>query len=232
MRVRKITYLSIVLSLITLMISSSNVFATTSNSSLSLSTNSISQKVNEITQEIASKAASLKSQVTKSIQNKMAVGKISTLNNQQLTIQTDSGTVSVSVNTYTLYQTDPTSGKKTLTLSNFSQGDTVAALGDLDETGVLSAKKIVKLSPQESPIPKYIWGTIQATSEASLTLVGKDHTTSNLQINKNTVFQSDNAKISLSDLKIGFTIIALKPQDSSAAATFVYLSTPLAQVHQ
>ena len=235
MRVPKVLTLSaIAITGIAFAISSTAVLATDNTSSLSLNTNSITQKVNEITQEIASKAATLKSQVTQSIQNKLAVGKITSLNNQQLTLQTDTGIITVAVNTYTIYQTDPASGKQAISLNNLAIGDTVATLGDLDETGVLSAKRVVTLSDQsnQSQKPHYIWGTIQATSEASLKLNDKDNKSIELNIDKNTTFQTGNTQIALPDLKVGFTILALKPKESSAAATFIYLTTPLAKLTQ
>lgn len=134
----------------------------------------IKAKLEELKKEIASKAAKLKDEVSQKLQNKAYVGLIKVKSQTGVTLATPKGPKIVSINQDTEFVSKLKAKKsfspKTLTLEDF-----VAALGDIDEAGVLTAKKIVLLPP---PVPPKtaLWGQIisVSVSEKLATLKNKD----------------------------------------------------------
>jgi len=130
----------------------------------------IQKKLDILKQEIASKAAKLKEQINKKLQNKVYVGVIKSKSSTTLTLATRNGTKIVNINQDTLYE-PPLSKKVTL-----KEEDSVATLGDVDETGVLTARKIVKLpvSNSQLTIKSYLWGSVISVSEDIATIRDKE----------------------------------------------------------
>lgn len=122
----------------------------------------------ELRKEIASKAAALKQIVDKKLKDKAYVGKIKTKSATSLTLATISGPKIVSLNQ------DSEIKKK------ISEGDYVACLGDVDETAVLTAKKVILLPTPNSELKTYLWGQIISLSEKQAIL--KDKNGKNLAI--------------------------------------------------
>lgn len=131
-----------------------NAYAVDSSPSADVKT-----KLEELKKEIASKAAKLKSQVDYKLRNKAYIGELKAKSDTTLTLATASDPRIVNVNQDTVYE-----GK--IKLENY-----VAALGDSDETGVLTAKKVILLPTAKSQKPKaYLWGQIIAISDELTTL--------------------------------------------------------------
>lgn len=118
--------------------------------------------------EIASKAAKLKEQINKKLQNKVYVGVIKSKSTTTLTLATRTGTKIVNINQDTIY--DPILSKKV----TLKEEDSVATLGDVDETGVLTARKVVKLPTTNSKPKTYLWGSIISVSEDIVTTRNKE----------------------------------------------------------
>lgn len=131
----------------------------------------IKAKLEELKKEIASKAAKIKDTVDRKLKNKAYIGKIKTISPNSITLAADSGPKIVSINQDTVFESG-IKGKK-YSPKLLSQEDFIVALGDIDETHVLTAKKI-KLLPQRKESDKVsLWGQVIAISERLVTVKNK-----------------------------------------------------------
>lgn len=130
----------------------------------------IKSKLEELRREIASKAAALKQEVNTKLSNKAYIGKIKAKSNATLTLATKNGQRTININQDTIYQ-NQAKGKK-YSQKSLTEEDNIAALGDIDETQVLTAKEIILLNPKLATItPKsYLWGEITIKSDQLITL--------------------------------------------------------------
>jgi len=130
----------------------------------------IKSKLEELKKEIASKAAKLKQEVGKKLTNRAYIGKVKTKSDTSLTIATKNGPKIVNINQDTNFNSN-VKGKK-YSQKLIAEEDYVASLGDIDETQVLTAKKVILLDPKPSSLtPKtYLWGQATAISDKLVTL--------------------------------------------------------------
>lgn len=132
----------------------------------------VKAKLEELKKEIASKAAKLKQEVNRKLQNKAYIGKVKTRSSQTLTLATDKGPKIVNINQDTVFESK-VKGKK-FSQKLLAEEDFLVALGDVDETAVLTAKKLILL-PSINVEPKTsLWGQIVAISDKLTTIKGKD----------------------------------------------------------
>lgn len=130
----------------------------------------IKTKLEELKKEIASKAALLKQEVNRKLKDKAYIGKIKSKSDTSLTLATASGPKIVSINQDTVFDTNIKSKQK-FTPKTISEEDFVAALGDSDEIGVLTARKIILLKEVKDKQPKaFLWGQIISISGKLTTL--------------------------------------------------------------
>jgi len=136
----------------------------------------IKSKLEELKKEIASKAAKLKQEVNRKLKDKAYAGQVKSKSNTSLTLAAGSGPKIVSLNQDTVYESK-LKGKK-LSAKTLTEEDYLAALGDVDETGVLTAKKIILLPQPKAGQPladkTYLWGQIISISDKLITLKDKD----------------------------------------------------------
>lgn len=134
----------------------------------------IKSKLEELKKDIASKAAKLKQEIDKKLTNKAYTGKVKTKSKTSITVAGKTGPKIVSINQDTGFESR-IKGKK-YSRQLVAEEDYLAALGDIDETGVLIAKKIILLDPKPYTLtPKsYLWGQIVAVSEKLATLKDKE----------------------------------------------------------
>lgn len=134
----------------------------------------IKAKLEELKKEIASKAAKIKQEVNRKLKDKAYVGTVKSSSETTLTLAAQSGPKVININQDTIYENETKSKKKFTGWQSISDEDYLAALGDIDETGVLTAKKII-LHPAPASEPKtYLWGKIISISDELLTLKSKD----------------------------------------------------------
>lgn len=174
---------------------------------------SIKAKLDILKQEIASKAAKLKNEINQKLQNKAYVGTVKLKSDSTITLASGSGSKLVTVNQDTIYETK--SKKSKYSLKNLAEKDYVAALGDVDETNTLIAKKII-LQPDLSPdIKSVFWGQVISLSEK---LVIKTKEAKNI-----TITPSD--QINFSDVKLNDFIIVTGVLNNSQIlqADFIYV---------
>lgn len=180
----------------------------------------IKSKLEELKKEIASKAAQIKKEVDKKLRNKAYAGKIKTISETSLTLAASSGPKIVSINQDTEYESKIKSKKKfsqkTLSLGDkpTSGEDFIAALGDIDETGVLTAKKIILLNPIPQTLnPKsYLWGQVIAISDKLVTIKNRG--------NKNVAVSFPDQKVKLNDFVI---LTGIMGKNDIFEAEFAYI---------
>lgn len=132
----------------------------------------IKTKLEELKKEIASKAAKLKQEINRKLKDKAYVGSIKLGSETSLTLAAFSGPKIVSINQDTVFESKLKSKKK-VSQESLSNEDYVAALGDIDETGVLTARKIILLPTTNSQLKTYLWGQIISISDKLITLKDK-----------------------------------------------------------
>lgn len=133
----------------------------------------IASKLKAFQKEAASKAAQLKELISKRLQNKAFVGTLESQSGNSLTLAAKSGPKIISLNEDTLFESN-TKSKQKFSRKNLTSGDYVAALGDADETGILTAKKIILEASPSSALKTYLWGQIISVSDQLITLRGED----------------------------------------------------------
>ncbi len=182
----------------------------------------IQTKINELKKEIASKAATLKLEVNKKLQNKAVKGTITEINGNNLTISTLNNQRIIVTNEYTNFQ-DDTQSKKNLALKDLKKDDLVVGLGDMDDKNYLTAKKLIRLPSKKTYLPKAIWGQIVGVSNNFLTLKLRSAEKLVLKTTQNTTFRLGNEEALISDAKINMFTAGIKESSESANLRFVYV---------
>lgn len=173
----------------------------------STSSGGIADKLEQLKQDIASKASALRKEITQKLENKAFVGIVKTKSDNSLTLAAKAGTKIVSINQDTQYQ-DTTKKQKNFTLKTLKEEDNIAGLGDLDDTGVLVAKKVVLLPTSNSKQKTILWGQIISTSDKLITIRDKDSKTISLNVGSSTKIQKEGAKLTFKGLGVNDYIIA------------------------
>jgi hypothetical protein len=190
----------------------------------------VQSKLDELKKQIASKAAALKLDVNKRMQNKAYVGIIKTKSTTSITVAAKSGSKIINTNQDTIYQgTAPTNSKtKKAPAVNFGtlkEEDHIVALGDIDDTGVLTAKKIILLPTTTSELKTHLWGEVTSISGQNVTIKLKDSKSNSILVSNSTNYKLGIEDASLSDLKVNQIIIAsgLINDNQILEADFIYI---------
>jgi outer membrane lipoprotein-sorting protein len=188
----------------------------------------IKAKLEELKKEIASKAAKLKQIVNRSLTNKAYVGKVKTKSATSLTLAVRSGAKIVSLNQDTVFESEVKSKQK-FSAKTISEEDFLAALGDIDETGVLTAKKIELMPESIQQTKKVISGTVNSIDDGTLNIKDKELKNYKVSIDKNTDLITAEKEILLSQLKSGqqVLVVGFLQEENLIEATFVYMFTKL-----
>lgn len=128
----------------------------------------IRAKLEELKKEIASRAAKLKLEVSSKLKDKAYAGKIKTKSDNAITLATKNGPRIVNINQDTEF--DSNVKKKKYSQKLISEEDYLAALGDVDETGVLTARKIILQPTPNYELKTFLWGQIISISDKLVTL--------------------------------------------------------------
>lgn len=197
----------------------SPAFAQTASPSASLK-----QKLKALQEEIASKAAQIKLDVGKKLQNRAYIGIIKSKSATSLTLATKNDTKIVTVNEYTEYAGKSTSKQGKVSLKNLSLDDSVVALGDIDDNAVLTAKKVIRYTPSNSEERQMVMGQIVSINDQAVGIKTSQGQNSSLNTDEDTVYQISTKKGSFTDLAVGKTLIAvLTKGESQTVARFIYL---------
>jgi len=207
--------LIIVLALISYLVSPISIHAQDSTES------GLLNKLNELKSEIASKAAQLKTQVSKKVQNKAFIGMILSNSSGEISLQTTSGQKTIKHDEFT--EIIGAKNKK-IKIDTLEDGDRIAALGDVDDKNNLVAQKLIYLENFATNSAELVWGQIQKSSAPTITIKTRDGETKNILTNSSTVFFLGNEEASIADSKVEKHLLAraVKLKDGSYRARFIY----------
>lgn len=177
-------------------------------------------KLKALQEEIASKAADFKTEVSKKLLNKVYIGFIKTLSDSSITINNPSGFQNITINEYTEY----TSKGSKIAFKNLAENSFIIALGDSDEKGVLTAKKVIKTSSSSAILEQAFYGEVTAI-KPDITINTKQGTKLTVKTAQNTTFQLGKNEVDFKKVMVGKPIIAvgeLTGQDLTARFIYIY----------
>lgn len=188
---------------------------------------SLIDKINALKAEVASKAASLKAEVNKKLENKAYVGIITKVDSTSIVLAASTGTKNVLVNEYTSFQDNTASTKKTkpsFQTKDLKIDDTIAALGDVDDKEALVAKKVVKVKKLTDP-PTTFWGQIHSLTNSTIMIQPKGGDKISITTTPQTVFSLGKEEASINDVKINKFLsgVGTKIKDNKTDARYIYL---------
>lgn len=192
------------------------------NESTPSSETSIKSKLEALKAEIASKAAKYKQEVSQKLQNKAYVGTVKTISEQTLMLDSPAGLKTVNINQDTIYES---SLSKKYSFRNIEKNDLIAALGDIDDTNVLTAKKIVDLPTQTKTSKTIIWGQVLELS-SKIIIKTKDNKKLTIVVDSNTTYQKSDKEITFENIRLNDIIIIVGIVDKSEnlSAKFIYVT--------
>ncbi len=214
MRTFLVKTIQLVLVLGVFLISSANSFAQSpaASSSASPTTNqaspsaSITEKLNALKAEIASKAALIKQEVNRRIDNKAWLGTIKSIDEDSIIITTIDQERTIRINEYTTYKVK-TKGESSI--KDLKVGDYVAALGDVDDNNQLNAKRIDKLAANKEYKKKLVWGTVKSVLNDTVTVATMSGQLTTINTANYTDYQLNDTEATLSDIQANRQIISV-----------------------
>lgn len=179
----------------------------------------IKQKLKLLQAEIASKAAKLSQTVQKKLENRAYIGSLKSKTGNELTVEVKNEIKVVRFNKFT------ESANLKSGISSLVRGNFMASLGDIDENGVLIAKKIIKLqTPQASP-SSYLWGQVVGKDKHQLVIKGKNGKEITVATDQKTAYLMGKNKASFFDIRDKKPIIAVGSSLNGPVlkARFIYI---------
>ncbi len=183
--------------------------------------------------EIASRAAQLKQQVSNQLQNKVYLGVVKSISDNSssdktIILATKDGSRIINTNDYTEYidvSTQTKTSRKTL-FKEAAADDYIAALGDVDNNDVMTAKKIVKEDNPGDAVNVIIWGQITSLNDQGFNLQTKDQKSLSFNWDSNTDFEQGNGTATSDNLKVGGSVITVGAPDkgNSYLAQLIYFT--------
>ena len=206
-----------------------SLLASSSSAADSTPSADIKIKLEELKKEIASKAAKLKQEITNKLKDKAYTGSIKSKSDTSLTLATSSGPKIVGLNQDTVFNSMVKSKQK-FSQKTMTEEDYLAALGDVDDTNVLTAKKIILSHSPKLPLNTFLWGKVVASSDKLTTIKdrdGKSITVTNssqtiLRINDFVILTGRMGKNEIFDAEFVYTIPQggiLKPKKFATPST-------------
>lgn len=186
-------------------------------------------KLDDLKKEIASKAARLKQEMNRKLLNKAYVGIIKAKTETTLTLASKTGAKIVTINEDTVFESkikskpSQTGSKQKLSLKTLNEEDYIAALGDVDETQVLIAKKITLL-PAPKETKTYFWGQIISASNKLITVLERNQKNIAVSFSDASVKKGDDA-VTSDDLSLRDFVITTGVLNESGIlhAEFIYI---------
>jgi hypothetical protein len=201
----------------------------------STASSSVKEKLEELKQNIASKAAALKKEVTKQLENKAFMGVVKTTSDNSITIATKVGTKIASVNEDTTYEDQSSQKRRNFSLKEIEEEDNIAALGDVDDTGVLVARRIVLLPTTNSEPKTILWGQAISISDKIITIRDRSAKSISVTTTSDTTLEKDKKEIKFANLEINDYMIVTGYFDEKEStekigvldAEFIYVITAI-----
>lgn len=179
-------------------------------------------KLDEFLKQSASKAAQLKQEVNRKLLDKAYAGTLKSKDENSLQIIASDSAKTVTINQDTVFDSNAKKKQK-FSLKTLSEGDYIAALGDVDDNGVLTARKVVLLSPFEST-KTFLWGQIVSISDKLITIQSRQLKNTAVSFSQANIKKGDKL-ISLNDLNIrDFVIVTGNTgKNNIFQAQFIYV---------
>lgn len=217
--------LTLFLILLIMVLGQGNVYAVESSSAATLGSESspsgsVLEKLNQLKSEIASKAAEIKAEIGRKIENRAWNGSVISKSESEMVINNGVEDRRIRINEYTLYTTGKIRDKGAL--KDLVVGDFIVAIGDVDDKQVLIAKKILRV--KKVVINKsVIWGQILNSANGLIslrTLSGNK----DVHTDSGTEFWLGNKEASIQDAKKDKFLLTVIEGSSSAklAADMIY----------
>lgn len=199
----------------------SSLFPTHSFAQTASPQGSLIQKLDDLKKEIASKAAEIKNEVNKKVQNKAVIGKIIKIDEGKMTIQSLNSVKTINFDEFT--EVIGLNNKK-IKITTLEEGDNVASLGDFDDKNNLAAKRIIFLENYTASSGELVWGQIQKSQGQIINLKNKSEEAETIITDSQTVFALGTSEASIADAKAEKYMIARgrRLKDGSLRARFVY----------
>ncbi len=184
----------------------------------------VTDKIKLIKEEVASKAAKLKVEVNQKMQNKVFVGSVTRVASDKIILNTRTGTYSIVINEYTLYGSDDPKFKK-YSFKNVEEGDYIAALGDVDDKNIMTAKKIqLQVTTKVSPLVQF-WGRVQSINGGGLQILKNDNSIQKVITTLKTSYQQGINEATFADIKQNLYIAGVgKKTADQLVADFIYIT--------
>lgn len=140
------------------------------------------EKLKSLEEEIASKAAKLKQEVSKKIQDRVFIGRVKYISEDFLEIETAKGTKKALVKDFTVFL-----GKGVKAFSSIKEGDYIASLGDIDGNSTLTSKTIIRLIP-ETKRQIFFGQSLPSLKKGTIIIRQKDGQEQSFLIKKDTLY--------------------------------------------
>lgn len=199
----------------------SSLFPTHSFAQTASPSGSLIQKLDELKRDIASKAAEIKNEVTKKVQDKAIVGKILKIEDTKMVIQ---GLNSNKIISFDEFTEVIGSNDKKIKITTLEADDNIAALGDFDDKNNLAAKRIIYQAASATVSGELVWGQIQKSQGQTIVVKDKSGLPQTILTNTQTVFALGNNEATIADSKVEKFMVArgTRLKDGSLRARFVY----------
>lgn len=181
---------------------------------------SILEKLNILKTEIASKAAEIKTQVSRKIVNRAWSGTIVGISEGTVIINSGKDDKRITINEYTLLTTGKVKDKGLV--KDLSKGDFIVAIGDVDDKNVLLAKKVLR-AKKVTLDKQLIWGQIGGIV-ANLIKVRTTNAEKSINTDSDTLFWLGSKEASIQDAKKDKFMLAVTDGTASAklSASTIY----------
>lgn len=183
------------------------VYASEATSSADL----IKQKIEQLKADIASKAAKIKDELSKKLQNKLILGQVNSIANTNLTVNSADGNHNVITNQYTIIMKDGSPRK--LDLSSIKKDNYLTILGDIDDKSAMNAKKIIIGDKPQFQDRVILSGTIVHNDGTNLQLETVANTVLTFTLNKDVSVNAFSGQPTEKDLTGGLNVIIVAIKD-------------------
>lgn len=177
--------------------------------------------------DLASRAADpiIKNEVTKKLQNKAYIGTVKSKNSTSLVLSVRDSQRNININEYTEYVIKSKKSVGDAGLKNITIDSQIASLGDIDDKGTLTAKRIIKLNSPIPILPKIINGIITSISNGKAKLQTARNDQFSIIFDKNTEYQTGKKEGGFDDIRTNKWIIVSGQSSGSAEieASYVYI---------
>lgn len=182
---------------------------------------SLIEKLDALKKEIASKAAEIKTEINKKVQDKAIMGTILRIEDSQIVIESLNGNKNIKYDEFTEVVG---LGNKKIKIQTLEEKDSIAALGDVDDKNTLVAKRLVFLPNFATVSGELIWGKIEKSSGGIITIKTKSDQADTILTNSQTEFFLGNNESSFADAKPEkfMTARGNRLKDGSLRARFIY----------